>query len=228
MMTSSLKRYLKKRTPYGLREALLQLRNEWILFRRHTVGTKKVSRFLQVLPVKLNLGCGPKRKDGWVNVDLFDPSADLQLDIRNTWPFPDCSASYIYSEHVFEHFEIYVEIPHFLREALRVLEPNGVFDVVVPDTAIALRAYGDPNATFWSKALEMQWHPGCQTQLEHINYHFRQRGEHKFMWDAETLTKALEAAGFTAVAQREFNSTMDSLERVLSLYMTARKPGLTR
>lgn len=194
-------------------------------FRRHREEIKKASRFLQVQPVRLNLGCGPKRKDGWVNVDLFNSAADLQLDLRDAWSFPDCSVSYIYSEHVFEHFEIYVGIPHFLHESLRVLEPGCVFDVVVPDTEVALKAYGDPTATFWSKALEMKWHPGCETQLEHINYHFRQRGEHKFMWDEETLTRALQAAGLTAVVRREFDSTRDSAERVLSLYMTAKKPA---
>jgi len=132
VMKNLLKDFLKKRLPYGLGKAAGQLRREWMLFQRHRREVKKVPRFLQVLPVKLNLGCGPNRKDGWVNVDLFDPSADLQLDLRTPWPFPDNSVSYTCNSHVFEHFEIHKEVPHFLREALRVLEPGGVFDVVVP------------------------------------------------------------------------------------------------
>jgi predicted SAM-dependent methyltransferase len=218
---------LKHRISYGLRKAAWQLRHEWILFRLHRREVKKVPRFLQVLPVKLHLGCGPNRKNGWVNVDLFDPRADLQLDLREPWPFPDNSVSYIYSEHVFEHFEVHVEVPHLLREALRVLEPGGVFDVAVPDTEPPLKAYGDPSAPYWSTALAMRWHPRCQTQLERINYHFRQDGEHKYAWDAETLARTLVSSGFVAVFQRDFDPTMDSPERVLSLYMVGKKPVQT-
>jgi predicted SAM-dependent methyltransferase len=209
--------------PYGVKKAARQLRNEWTLSCRHRREVKKVSRYLQS-PIKLNLGCGPNRKDGWINVDLFCSSADLQLDLRVPWPFPDNSVSYIYSEHVFEHFELDVEVPHFLSEALRVLAPGGVFDVSVPDSGPLLRAYGDPEATFWSTASTMGWHPGCKTQLERINYHFRQGGEHKYAWDAETLTKTLQAAGFTAITLRDLDPTMDSAERVLSLCMIGKKP----
>jgi predicted SAM-dependent methyltransferase len=223
-MNSLLKSYLKRRMPYGLGEAARQLRNEWMLFRRHRRAVKKVPRFLQALPLKLNLGCGPNRKDGWVNVDLFHSRADLQLDLRAPWPFPDNSVSYIYSEHLFEHFEFHVEVPHFLREALRVLEPGGFFDVAVPDTVPLLKSYGDPSAPYWSIALARGFHPGCQTQLERINYHFRQNGKHKYAWDAETLARALQTAGFTAVAQRDFDPTLDSAQRLLSLHMVGKKP----
>ena len=223
-MSSVLGNYLKKGMSYGLRESARRLGSEWELSRRHRREVKRAARFLRALPVKLNLGCGPNRKDGWVNVDLFDPKADLQLDLREPWPFPANSVSYIYSEHVFEHFEVHVEVPHVLGEALRVLEPGGIFDVAVPDTEPPLKAYGDPAATYWSTASAKQWHPGCRTQLERINYHFRQDGEHKYAWDAETLARTLEAAGFAPVAQRDFDPTMDSAERVLSLYMVGRKP----
>jgi predicted SAM-dependent methyltransferase len=205
-----------------------QLLDESVVFFRHRRGAKQVSRFLRALPIKLNLGCGPNRKDGWVNVDLYDPAADLHLDLRDAWPFPDGSVSYIYSEHVFEHFDFQEEVPHFLQEALRVLEPGGIFDVAVPDTEAPLKAYGDPNATFWTVASKMQWHPGCETQLERINYHFRQHGQHKYAWDAETLAKTLQTAGFRGIRRREFDSAMDSAERLMSLYMLAQKPAKAR
>jgi predicted SAM-dependent methyltransferase len=194
-----------------------------MLLHRHRRAWKRVPRFLQPLPVKLNLGCGPGRKDGWINVDLLDCAADLQLDLRERWPFPDNSASNIYSEHLLEHFEPHFEIPHFLGEAWRVLEPGGVFDVSVPDTIPLIESYGNVNATYWSVASENCWHPGCQTHLEKINYHFRQGGEHKYAWDGETLAGALRAAGFISITQRDFNPMMDSSTRPFSLYMMAYK-----
>jgi SAM-dependent methyltransferase len=224
-MKTVLKHYLRSKTTLGFRNALRQARDEWKLSRRHRQSLQKVSSFLQTPSIKLNLGCGPNSKKGWLNIDLFERTADLQLDLREPWPFPDNTVSYIYSEHVFEHFDFHAEVPHFLAEALRVLEPGGVFDVVVPDTEGPLRAYGDPNAIYWS-TLAKRWHPEwCQTELDHINFHFRQDGEHKYAWDLDTLARSLKSAGFQCVGRREFNSGMDSKERELgSLYMTGNKP----
>lgn len=224
-MNTVLKRYVRSKTSLGFMNALRQGRNEWRLCRVHRQNLKNVFRFLQAQPLKLNLGCGPNAKKGWVNIDLFARTADLHLDLREPWPFLDGSVSYIYSEHVFEHFDFHTEVPHFLAEALRVLEPGGVFDVVVPDTEGPLKAYGDPNATYWT-TLAKRWHPErCQTQLDHINYHFRQDGEHKYAWDSDTLARTLKSAGFLCVGRREFNPEMDSKERVPgSLYMTGSKP----
>jgi predicted SAM-dependent methyltransferase len=216
------KQFLEARLSYGLTQAARQLHNEWIWFRRHRRACGKAGQFLHALPIKLNIGCGPNRKEGWVNVDILDSAADLQLDLRERWPFPENSVSYIYSEHSFEHFDLQFEVPHLLAEARRVLEPDGVFDVAVPDTEAPLRAYGDPNATYWSVASENRWHPHCQTQLERINYHFRQNGEHKYAWDAETLASAMRTAGFTEIARREFNSSLDT--RPFSLWMVGKKP----
>ena len=205
-----MKRYLRSKTTMGFRNALRQARYEWELSCRHQRSLKKAANFSQALPIQLNLGCGPNPKKGWLNIDLFERTADLQLDLREPWPFPDNSVSYIYSEHVFEHFDFHREVPYFLAEALRVLEPGGVFDVVVPDTEEPLRAYGDPKSSYWS-TLAKRWHPEwCQTELDHINYHFRQDGEHKYAWDLDTLTRSLKRAGFQCVVRREFDSGMDT------------------
>lgn len=225
LMISGLKGYVRSKMSYGLRAAKDQLQAEWRLFRLHRSEVKKAQQFWQAGPVQLNLGCGPNKKSGWVNIDLFDPSADLRLDLREPWPFPDNAASYVYSEHVFEHFEIHVEVPHFLKEAFRVLKPGGVFDVVVPDTGPALKAYGNPCASYWSTSA-YRWHPAwCNTELDHINFHFRQDGEHKYAWDADTLARTLQAAGFLNVSQREFDPLQDTEERRIgSLYMSGKKP----
>lgn len=178
-------------------------------------GTEESLDVLAETTDQIEPGCGPKLKDSWVNIDLFDPRADLHLDLRGAWPFPNGGISYIYSEHAFEHFDFHVEVPHFLAQAVRVLEAGGVFDLVVPDAEWPLKSSGDPSATHWTTSAK-RWHPGwCQTQLDQINYHFRQNGEHKYAWDAETLARTIKAAGFQFVVLLEFNSTMDSEERRL-------------
>ena len=118
------KEYTKTHTSKGFVNAVRNAKKEWRIARLHHSEQKKVGPFLQRTEKKLNLGCGPNPKAGWINIDLFDSHADLRLDLREKWPFADASISHIYSEHVFEHFELQQEVPHFLSESLRVLQPG--------------------------------------------------------------------------------------------------------
>jgi predicted SAM-dependent methyltransferase len=216
--------YIKSRTTYVLRRAVRDVGTEGLLCLRHWSAARKAPRFMRGHPLKLNLGCGPNCKPGWLNIDLFDSHADLQLDLRKRWPFPDGSVAYVYSEHVFEHFEL-CEVPHVLSESLRVLHNGGVFDVGVPDTEWPCRGYGNPEHDYWHFASE--WHPvSCETQLDHINYHFRQGEQHRYAWDEETLERSLQRSGFIGVVRRPFDATLDTeSRRVGTLYMRAIKPG---
>ena len=65
----------------------------------------------------LHCGCGPDLKQGWINIDVFEPNADLRLDLRRTLPFKDGSTIAIYSEHFFEHLEYPEETGMFLAES---------------------------------------------------------------------------------------------------------------
>jgi predicted SAM-dependent methyltransferase len=157
------------------------------------------------------------------NIDVFDLRAGLQLDVRRRWPFPNGCVSYIYSEHMFEHLEFFGGVPHVLSESLRVLEDGGVFDVGVPDTEWPLRGYGHPEHDYWPFAPTC--HPAdCETQLDHINYHFRQGEQHRYAWDEETLRRTLERSGFASVRRRPFDAELDTPSRKPgTLYMRAVK-----
>mgnify|MGYP001278551737 CR=1 FL=1 len=222
---NSVKAYIKSCTTVTVRRAVRDLATEALVYRRHWYAMRKVPRFLRSLPLKLNLGCGPNYKKGWVNIDLFSVASDLQLDLRRHWPFPDGSATHVYSEHAFEHFEFSEEVPHLLSESLRVLQGAGVLDIGVPDTEWAIHAYGNPEHDYWRHA--PTWHPGeCETQLDHINYHFRQGEQHKYAWDEETLSNLLHRSGFECISRRAFDATLDTeSRRIGTLYIRAFKPS---
>lgn len=78
---------------------------------------------------RLHLGCGSKKKEGYLNVDLFgDP--DFRCDLNQfPWPWEDNSIDEIFSEHWLEHVDDFEKTIH---EAYRVLKPNGLFHAKVP------------------------------------------------------------------------------------------------
>src|SRR6266849_4866150 len=123
---------IRTRTTLGLKVAAHALLNEYRTQRLHRGALAKAKRFANQTGLKLNLGCGPNLKEGWVNIDLSE-SADLHLDLREDLPFTGESVSFIYSEHFFEHLAYPDEARRFLKEAFRVLEPGGLFSVGVPD-----------------------------------------------------------------------------------------------
>src|SRR5215472_7118013 len=102
-----LKRLVKACTTKGFFDVIRGANSEWRIYKCHRSALNKLALFLRSPEKKLNLGCGPNLKPGWINIDLFDSHADLQLDLREKWPFADASVSCIYSEHVFEHFELH-------------------------------------------------------------------------------------------------------------------------
>jgi predicted SAM-dependent methyltransferase len=216
------KQYIKAHTPSGLFKAASNLRREWRIARRHRAGLATVGRFLALPDKKLNLGCGSNLRPGWINIDLFSKAADLQLDLREQWPFADASVGHIYSEHVFEHFEFRDEVPHFLSEARRVLLPEGLFDVGVPDAERVLRAYGDPNNPM--RLAKSTTHPEWgDTPLDGINYLFRQGTEHRYAWDFETLANVLRKSGFVNIVRREFDPMLDT-RQAGTLFIRAANP----
>jgi predicted SAM-dependent methyltransferase len=90
---------------------------------------------------KLNFGCGKRFASGWVNIDFH--SSDPQVKRGNLlqgFPFADRSFDVVYSSHVLEHFTPH-QAQFLLEEAYRILKPQGIVRVVVPDLEDLCREY---------------------------------------------------------------------------------------
>jgi predicted SAM-dependent methyltransferase len=220
-MDSAFRRWIKSNVPVGIRRA-----GKASLFETsaalQTWWTALTCRPPRGDALKINVGCGAKRKEGWVNLDLH-PAADIRTDARRRLPVRSGSANLIYSEHFFEHLEYPEETTAFLKESLRVLAPVGIFSVGVPDTELCLRSYVE--GTFSRANLNLQTVDWCQTPMQFLNFLFHQGGEHKQLYDYSTLQEVLRAAGFCNVHRREFDPAMDSEDRRIgTLYVSAQKP----
>ncbi len=60
--------------------------------------------------MKLNLGCGYKKRGGWVNCDLDkDVKPDKIVDLNKfPYPFRTSSVTEINLEHVLEHLDYFI------------------------------------------------------------------------------------------------------------------------
>jgi predicted SAM-dependent methyltransferase len=190
---------------------LYDLFKELGALRRHRIAVRKARKYARANALKLNVGCGDNLKTGWVNIDS-SAKADLQLDMRERMPFPNRSVRMIYSEHFLEHLNYPEDAKRFLTESFRVLEPGGTFSVGVPDAGGALLWYA--NTCDRRQGQPNPWHPEwCKTEMEHVNFLFRQGFDHRFAYDFETVEHALKEAGFVEIRRREFDPGLDSMVR---------------
>jgi len=174
--------------------------------------------------IRLDLGCGTPQRPGFVGMDL-NPQADIQWDIRWGIPFSDNRISEIRSDHFFEHLELPIVVDVF-RECRRVLILGGVLDFTVPHFDPYLDAY-----------LRRDWHfleekifdiPEGQDDLyntcfDRMAWLLHRAGEHKSLFDRESIMDKLRVAGFSNINTREFDPNRDINQRFSSVYVVAAK-----
>lgn len=80
--------------------------------------------------MKLNIGCGEVRRDGWLNIDKYDSGQqDLIGDVEGHIDLPDACADEILLDNVIEHVE---SIPAAMREIRRLLKPGARVTLMTP------------------------------------------------------------------------------------------------
>lgn len=186
----------------------------------------------------VNIAAGKTGKEGWVNLDLFPATGiNCLYDSRKSLPFETGSVKGIFTEHFFEHIDYTEEVPLFLAECLRVLQPGGVIRIIVPDCEKYIRAYAEGsdalNALRGIKVdgVDPYFPNKYRTAMELFNTAFRQEYQHKWMYDFENLKDVLELMGFVDVRHSAFGESyleglaIDSPGRAReSLYVEGKKP----
>ncbi len=132
-------------------------------------------------PVKLNLGSGSLKIDGYKNIDIKDGIKAFPLSVK------DGSCDEIRASHLLEHFghqEVFDVIKHWTDK----LKMGGVLKIAVPDFGKIAQAYIKQDKEFNVSGYLM----GGQTDTNDY---------HKSIFDRETLTILMENAGLSDIVE---------------------------
>jgi SAM-dependent methyltransferase len=219
--------------------------------------------------IVLNLGCGTKTSESCINIDwsiylriknnpilrsaaapfigaerrnrLNNLSSKVLVhDMRKGLPFDAGSVDAVYHSHVLEHIDRN-HVLTFQKEIHRVLKPNGIQRICVPDLELLARRYLDSVTRCESDPAHMPQHDhfisdileqsvrkeayGTSTQPPLRRYlenrllgDARQRGEtHQWMYDRFNLFAVLKEAGFTDMRIRAWNDSSIEGWRAMAL-----------
>jgi len=114
--------------------------------------------------IKLDLGCGTKKKEGYVGVDVraFD-GVDVVCNLGSEpWPWADGTIDEMHCSHMVEHLKPFERV-HFVNEAFRCLKSGGKLTIATPHWSSS-RAYGD---------LSHEWPPVAEAWFFHLNAAWR-------------------------------------------------------
>jgi len=81
-------------------------------------------------PLRIDLGCGDNKKEGFIGFDIRKSSAaDYACDLSKGIPLRDSSVDEIYSSHFLEHIKDY---NFMMREMIRVCKNGARIEIVLP------------------------------------------------------------------------------------------------
>jgi predicted SAM-dependent methyltransferase len=148
--------------------------------------------------VKINLGSGHWKLEGWVNVDLDrDSQPDVVADLSAGLPFRDGVADYMHTEDFIDQLELEAAC-RFLRECHRILRPGGVIRILTPDVRNLASMYlHEPEALkkLWNDHVGVPLRLGTAAEILNVGMRF---AGHTFLYDEETFKAMCAECGFRA------------------------------
>lgn len=152
------------------------------------MNPEKLEKLKDLNSLVLNLGCGHKVNDVYLNIDRrLLPCLDVQADVLNL-PFSFNEVDGIILSHVVEHFTL-----HHLREVLLpywrdLLKPAGFLRIIVPNSVLMLEEFSRQKISF--------------SQLSTVIMGQQEYGEdfHFSMFSSESICKLLQEVGFASVS----------------------------
>jgi glycogen(starch) synthase len=153
--------------------------------------------------LRVNLGCGEKPLDGYVNVDARAlPGVHVVGDVRRL-PFEAGSVKELMSAHLIEHFRQHQLATVILPYWRSLLAPDGVLRTICPNWAVLIEQLNRGDLSF--------------EDFKTVTFGLQDYSgdDHFAMYSPETLSEVLEQAGFTdieVVAQARQNGLSPDME----------------
>ena len=142
--------------------------------------------------MKLNIGCGYNRLEGWLNLDSSQDSAADRIMPAHDLAFPPASVSEIKAQQLVEHLGFF-RTRFFLSECWRVLAPGGALTLETPhiEKTFGVFLAGDRRA----KEAALGWIYGSETPgMNHL-----------YCFPGDLLAEIIAGAGFEVKHRSEFD-----------------------
>lgn len=147
--------------------------------------------------MKLHLGCGNKRIDGYTNIDVrYLPGVDEIDNIAYLRKYKNESVDVIYASHVLEHFSRW-QYMSVLKRWYEILKPNGILRLGVPDFEQIVKYYIKTN-----KLRDVSGMLYGGQDYDENNHHW--------VWDFVTIKQELEQIGFKNIYRYDWRNTEHS------------------
>lgn len=151
---------------------------------------------------KINLGCGNKTEDGYVNVDIFKGPAVDEIFEFDDIPYLDGTISAIFSEHALEHVG-WKRADRALSEWYRVLSTGGELRLKMPEFEDCCRKYIESppdkkDHRLWYKYTIYGIQDSQAGEPDEAQYHM-------FGWSILEMCEKLEGLGFKIKRAEKYN-----------------------
>jgi len=159
---------------------------------------------------RLDFGCAFEKHEGWLGFDLNDHGHNLVGDVVDGLPFPDHHFDMITAHHNLQ-MSRFDDLQCGLGELRRVLKVGGVLRISVPDAELAVHRF----LAGWDQFPISQEIERTESGrfLRYLLWH----GDARSAFTFESLTDALNRAGFQNVRRCQFRQTHSEYPEIVDL-----------
>lgn len=116
---------------------------------------------------KVNLGCGSRVLEGYINIDRYDYGQGIVRDVEKGFPFDNDSVDEIIADHVLEHID---DLVFVMNEIYRVLKNGGVLKGKLPLYPIDV---SDPTHKHYFNRNSVGWWEWAYTGRKEVQCRFK-------------------------------------------------------